>query len=409
MRVYDLIIVGAGVSGAALATVMARAGESVLLLEETLLYQDRVRGEWIAPWGVAEAQRIGVYDALLAAGGRHIKRHITYDEARCPSEAEADSVSLSLLPNVPGPLSLGHPAHCQALFDEAVRAGVDARRGVWVIAIEAGATPRVEYEAEGQAHIARAPLIVGADGRQSLVRAALRAEIAAEAPHHWYGGLLVDGAEDWNEDIQAVGVEGDFSFQAFPQGGGRLRLYGGYPLSQKCRFSGADGAQRFLNALDMRSAPVNAALASARPAGPLRVFFNSGAAIDAITRPGALLIGDAAGWVDPTAGLGLSIAYRDVRMVSEILKGARRWDEAAFAPYVAERAERMGRLRFAVALQASLDMEFGEAAKARRADYHRRAAADRSLKAHAFATMIGPERLSPSVFTEAHRARVLAG
>ena len=53
---YDLIIVGGGIAGGGLATVMARAGKSVLLLEKTTEYRDMVRGEWIAPWGVVEGE-----------------------------------------------------------------------------------------------------------------------------------------------------------------------------------------------------------------------------------------------------------------------------------------------------------------------------------------------------------------
>ena len=54
--IYDLIIVGGGIGGASLAAVMAQAGRSVLLLELSTVYEDRVRGEWIAPWGVAETR-----------------------------------------------------------------------------------------------------------------------------------------------------------------------------------------------------------------------------------------------------------------------------------------------------------------------------------------------------------------
>jgi flavin-dependent dehydrogenase len=41
---YDLIVVGGGIGGSALATVMARAGRSVLLLEKSEVFEDQVRG-----------------------------------------------------------------------------------------------------------------------------------------------------------------------------------------------------------------------------------------------------------------------------------------------------------------------------------------------------------------------------
>ena len=53
---HDVVVVGAGIGGAALATVLARNGLDVLLLERQTAYRDKVRGEWMAPWGVAELQ-----------------------------------------------------------------------------------------------------------------------------------------------------------------------------------------------------------------------------------------------------------------------------------------------------------------------------------------------------------------
>ena len=66
---YDLIMIGGGISGSAMAIVMARAGHRVLVLERSEQFEDQVRGEWIAPWGVAEVQRLGLYDLLMEAGG----------------------------------------------------------------------------------------------------------------------------------------------------------------------------------------------------------------------------------------------------------------------------------------------------------------------------------------------------
>ncbi len=71
---YDVIIVGAGVAGGAMGTRLARDGLSVLILERTQVHADRIRGEWLAPWGVGEAMQLGLLDELLAAGG-HLSRN----------------------------------------------------------------------------------------------------------------------------------------------------------------------------------------------------------------------------------------------------------------------------------------------------------------------------------------------
>jgi len=405
---YDLVIIGGGIGGSALAGVMARAGHKVLLLEKSEHYEDRVRGEWIAPWGVTEAKRIGLYDLLMSAGGHHITDHVTYDESLEPADCEASALPLGIFAaDVPGPLAIGHPHHCQTLYDAATAAGAETLRPVTIDIITLGASPSVTFFHNGETKTVQARLVVGAEGRQSEVRAAAGIPLHQDKPHHWFAGLLVENVRGWNPTRQAIGTENNFGFLAFPQGEGRVRVYGGYALEEKGRFHGEDGARRFLEAFRMSCAPDNAALAAGTPAGPLFSYFNNDSWTDEPFAPGCVLIGDAAGWNDPINGLGLSITYRDVRMVSDILKETPGGEAPNFAPYAEERAERMRRLRFAGQLQAALDMEFGEAARERRRSYHERKAADPMLGLHGVAIMAGPENAPPEIFTEAHRARVL--
>ena len=408
MADYEAIIVGGGIGGSALAIVLARAGRRVLLLEESQVYQDRVRGEWIAPWGVTEVKRLGLYDLLVGAGGHHITRHVTYDESRTPAEAEARALPLDIFaPGVAGPLCLGHPHHCQTLFDAARAAGADARRSVRVTGLRFGAAPAVTFAEHDRETTATAGLIVGADGRTSQVREAAGIALRQDKPHHWFAGLLVNGADGWDAELQAIGTEGDFGFLAFPQGGGRVRVYGGYPLDQAQRFKGRDGPRRFLDAFAMGCSPANRHLVAGEPAGPLYSYFNNDSWTDEPYAQGVALIGDAAGWNDPIVGLGLSITYRDVRIVSDLLLAGADWSPAALRPYAEERAERMRRLRFAAAIQAALDMEFGPAARARRRRHFERSAIDPSLGLHGVAVMAGPETVPAEFFTAASRARVL--
>jgi 2-polyprenyl-6-methoxyphenol hydroxylase-like FAD-dependent oxidoreductase len=405
---FDLIIVGGGIGGSALAAVMAEAGKSVLLLEQSEVFEDRVRGEWIAPWGVVEVQRLGLYDLLLGAGGHVVTRHVTYDETLPPEAAEAASLPLSRFkPGIEGPLCIRHPLHCQTLFDAAKARGANAIRGVVVERVAGGADPQVTWSKDGERFEARGRLLVGADGRSSMVREACGITLHQDKPHHWFAGLLVENADGWDPDLQAIGTEGDFGFLAFPQGGGRIRIYGGYALDQAQRFKGPDGPRRFLDAFAMACAPHNKHIVAGTPAGPLFSYFNADSWTDVPAAEGVVLVGDAAGWNDPILGLGLSITYRDVRMVSDLLKETDDWKAVSFATYAEERAERMRRLRFTAKIHSTLDMEFDDAARERRRNMFERAAADPTLRSHAFAVMAGPEALPPEIFTDAYRERVL--
>ncbi len=64
---YDVVVVGGGVAGASLAALLAESGFSVFVLERETVFRDRVRGEWLAPWGgVSEVRACGLEDVLAS-------------------------------------------------------------------------------------------------------------------------------------------------------------------------------------------------------------------------------------------------------------------------------------------------------------------------------------------------------
>lgn len=280
----------------------------------------------------------------------------------------------ALVPGVPGVMTLGHPSLCDTLDEAAVDAGASLLRGVGVVTVEPGLPPSIAFEFEGERHSVRTRLVVGADGRGSSVGRQIGATVETDPIHHLIAGLLIDGVPAWPEHEQSVSVHNGVYLLVFPQGNGRVRLYACYSHEQRGRFSGPNGAENFLEAFRVPTLPHADDLAGGRLAGPCLGYPNNDTWVDDPTAPGVVLVGDAAGHNDPTIGQGLSITVRDVRLVAEALNNSAEWREGLFASYVAERAERMRRLRFTARLWSKLRCEFDDEAAQRRAEFVQRVA-----------------------------------
>ncbi len=397
---YDVIIVGGGIAGNALATVLARQGISVAVLERDLAPVDRVRGEFMAPWGVAELRRLGLLDTLRSAGGLFTKRSVPYDENMPGDAALPFAFDLStVLPEVPGPFCMSHPAMCTTLADAAEGAGATYLRGVEDIEISAGAPPLVAFNQRGVRMEWRPRLVIGADGRNSRVRQQIGFALLADTPRNLIGGMLVENVPDWPQDTQVIGTEGRVHFLVFPQGGDRVRLYLCYDFTDKATYAGPQRRENLISAFArLTCLPYAPAIAAARPIGPFNSFSNEDHWIENPTAPGVVLVGDAAGHNDPIIGQGLSIALRDVRLVSDaILAGGR--DQSAFRPYVEERLERMRRLRITARLAVTLRAEYGDEARVRRQRAGYRMRVEKMLSPTP-ASIVGPERLPAAAFEQ---------
>ena len=133
---FDLITVGGGLGGSALAKNMAESGARVLVVERERQFSDRIRGEWIAPWGVAEAQRIGIYDTLL----EHCAHELPNFETM--GMGPPRDLMITTLQRLPA-LALHHPAMQQALIESARAAGAEVWRGAAVREVRPGKPPAV--------------------------------------------------------------------------------------------------------------------------------------------------------------------------------------------------------------------------------------------------------------------------
>jgi len=400
-RKPDAVIVGAGIAGSALAFSLAGSGHSVMLLEKSTVHVDRVRGEFIVPWGVAEAKALGILEVLENAGGNYTVRSIPYGEEFSPEDARKYPLPMDqMVPGVRGAINLGHPRICNALNAAAIAAGATLLRGVDRIQVSAGLPPQIEFTHSGVNHTLSPRIVVGADGRGSTVARQVGFERLADPIHHILSGLLVDDVSAWPHDEQSIGVDGDLGFYIFPQGQGRVRLYATHGLDQRNRFAGDGATERFLQAFDRPSIPHGGSLSQAQPAGPCHGYPNNDVWIDNPVAPGIVLIGDAAGHNDPSGGQGISIALKDARLVCEALNTTKAWTPETFAPYASQRREQMRRLRFSARLLSTYRMEFTDQARQRRRMGRKRMVADPELALPFMALQKGPFAVPSEAFSE---------
>lgn len=397
----DVVIVGGGIGGSALAISLGRAGISATILEKSTVHVDHVRGEWVAPWGVAETQRLGLYDLLISAGGHHLRRHIPYGDDVDTETAQAQTLSFTAFEGagLKPPLCMRHPYMCDVLNAEAIASGAELMRGVTDIEVTAGTAPSVRFHHEGQTREFKPRIVIGADGRNSMVRRQVGIEEHRDPTHHLMAGMLIDNADGWPEDVQIFGTEGSINFLAFPQSPSRVRLYICYGLDERRRFAGADNQARFLEAFRLSCVPGSEHLANATPAGPCNSYGNEDTWTEVPYVPGVVLIGDAAGHNDPIIGQGLSITYRDVRIVRDLMLENRDWCAETFLPYAEERRERMRRLRLTAWTSSILNVEFGPHARERRMKV-REERARGNLPDLGPVAFIGPEVLPAELFSE---------
>jgi 2-polyprenyl-6-methoxyphenol hydroxylase-like FAD-dependent oxidoreductase len=316
---YDVITVGGGLGGASIAKVLAEAGLRVLVTEREETFKDRIRGEFLAPWGVAEAQKLGLYELLMEKCA-HEQPFIIFGGIL----RDYRTTTPQQLPA----LTFFHAAMQEVVLDAARHAGAEVRRGVNVKHVRMGQPPSVSIESKGVTHDLTARIVVGADGRSSVGRTWGGFEVHRGKQRLLGAGVMFEGLSV-TDDTAFVTLSPGVQRMAFmfPQGGGRARSYIVYGPHELDRLQGMNDAGRFIDEC-VRSGIPSEFVRGARPQGPLASFDMTETWVEHPYRDGLALIGDAAGSTDPTWGQGLSLTMRDARVLAECLKGANDFDAA---------------------------------------------------------------------------------
>lgn len=336
---------------------MARRGARVLILEQEEHFRDRVRGEFIVPWGVAEARELGIL-ALLRRG---CATEIPWVELGFgPRDLRVTT------PQQLAALSFSHPEMQETLLAAAEDTRVLVRRGVSVQSIEPGPEPRVRVLCNGQTETVSARLVAAADGRNSAARKWLEFATQKSGDPFLFSGVLLSGIPA-REDVGWLmfNPESGLIAALTSQGRGRFRAYLGYPASSSYRLNGRGFLPLFLSE-SAKVAPFFAEYYSkAKDIGPLASFEGGDFWVEHPYRDGVALLGDAAGTSDPSFGQGMSLSLRDARILRDELLNNSDWDVAGHR--YAERHDRyFQRVRMAAGWFRAVFQEQTPEAAARR-------------------------------------------
>jgi menaquinone-9 beta-reductase len=281
-------IVGAGPAGSTLATILARRGASVALLDRDTFPRDKLCGEFLSydALPVLDALGIDLGDAPVIERCRVVSRHRTYTFALPHAARGVSRMKLDAL-----------------LFRTAVAAGAVAMEGHTVTRIARDGVDDL-----------RARIVAGAWGRWGRFDQQLGRAFVRDRSHRNFG---------FKRHYRGAHEPGVIELYSFARGylgvndveGGITNICG---LVHASRLAGHKGRwDAFVDTIRAEEPPLEALYASFAPAqdGFLSsepVIFRARSAVE----EGIFMLGDASGVIDPLTGNGMAMAIQSAALAA---------------------------------------------------------------------------------------------
>jgi flavin-dependent dehydrogenase len=326
---FGIAIVGGGPAGAALAARLADAGEPVVVLERSPAWHWRAGGVFSSPAAMAALRRAGLTEAALAGAARPIPAM----RVETPGGA---TFRLTYGADAGGEPAVGFD-RCRldtALLDLAERAGAEIRRGWAVTGVELDGGGLAARAPDGEAHELQADVLVGADGLRSVVaraagvdrpvhlapRVGLTYHLEDPEPDH-DAGPRDDRVRDARMRVLQDGYVG-----IAPVPGGRVNV--GIVLGRTWhRALARDGARSVAASIVAAIPPTEDDPVAWRDSDPIDRIEGAWPLGHRVTQragPTWLLIGDAAGFLDPFTGEGIHRALVSAELAAAAILAGRR-------------------------------------------------------------------------------------
>jgi len=312
----DVCIVGGGPGGAFLGLLLARQGLEVVVLEKAAAYQREFRGETLSASLVQCLEEAGVLPLLRK---QYLEVHAAevYDDGRRIFRMEYGTK----ISRYRFPIDLPQPIVLNAILQQASRyPGFEQRMGANVTELleEAGEVRGVVYQQGGERRELRASLVVGADGRFSLMRKLSGLEFEKRPMPRDFIWFKLPRPENWGPYIR-LRLHRDRHLAILPTYPDLLRVGCNIPKGQFTAFrrQGLDQFKQAVNALEPGFAGLlDEHLQSWGDTSFLEIFTTR---MPRWSRDGLVLIGDAAHTMTPLLGQGVGLAVLDAVTLAPVI------------------------------------------------------------------------------------------
>lgn len=315
---HEVIVVGAGPGGTTSAMALAQQGHDVLLLDRQSFPRDKICGDGIPASAMGILNRYGVAQRVAAAGFYPITSLLIVSPGGYALES-------AFPPPEPGSESCVVPRMVfdNVLFEHAVTSGVTYRQAqVMEPMLERGLVVGVRARVNGSVQEIRARLVIGADGVTSRIARALRPDKQEDVHRAVAIRAYADDFIEHPHQVEFYLYKEILPGYAwiFPTADGRANIGLGIRLDHFRRMKGDLGKMLdfFLNLPDIKK--------RFKPNTRLHDLsswqLNFGSQRFQRAYEGALLVGDAAGLINPLTGGGIYNAIVSAEVAAAVAHAA---------------------------------------------------------------------------------------
>lgn len=326
----DVVIIGAGILGCALAVAFSDQGRSVILLEKSLKQPDRIVGELLQPGGVAALEELGMADCLedidaIKVLGYDVIYHGDEVAIPYPENAAATTTKLNEKEKKSRPegRSFHHGRFIQKLRERALKCAnvtvIETTATDLVRSGYSGQVLGVECSTRDRKDYYFAHLTVVADGYASKFRKEINTRAPVVKSKFW--GLELIDADLPMPNHGHVLISDSPPVLLYQIGTHETRALVDIPENLPSASVRNGGVKNHLRNVVLPSLParVRPSFEAALDRGALRSMPNSFLPASKNKHAGVILLGDAMNMRHPLTGGGMTVAFNDALLLSRLL------------------------------------------------------------------------------------------